>query len=75
MITMAEFEGIEPRDIKEVRRQPDWKRWEEVMEDEMQGLKANDIWEVIKKPKAANIVRSKWVYWIKKNAASQIEKY
>ena len=75
VIAMSDFEGIEPRDIKEARKRPDWERWKEAMEEEMRRLKANDTWEVINKPKAANVVGSKWVYRIKKNAAGQIDKY
>jgi hypothetical protein len=75
MIAMADAEGIEPRDIREARRRPDWKRWEEAMEDEMQRLEKNHTWDLVERPKGANVVGSKWVYRIKKNAAGQIEKY
>ena len=74
-IAMSEIEGMEPRDIREARKRPYWKKWEEVMVDEMQRLKANETWDLVEKPKGANIVGSKWVYHIKKNSAGQIEKY
>jgi hypothetical protein len=75
VIAISEVEGIEPRDIREARKRPDWKRWEEAMIDEMERLKANETWDLVEKPKGANVVGSKWVYRIKKNAAGQVEKY
>lgn len=74
-ITTSEIEGIEPRDIREARKRPDWTKWEEAMIDEMTRLKANETWELVEKPRGANVIGSKWVYRIKKNAAGQVEKY
>ena len=42
---------------------------------ELENLKANNIWELIEQPTNANIVKTKWVLCIKKNAAGEIEKY
>jgi Reverse transcriptase (RNA-dependent DNA polymerase) len=72
---MTEAEGLELCDIHEARKRPDWPKWEEVMIDELGWLKHAETWEPIEKPKGVNIVRSKWVYRVKKNSAGEIDKY
>jgi hypothetical protein len=48
---MTEAEGLEPRDIHEAQKRPDWPKWEEVMIDELGQLKHAETWEPIEKPK------------------------
>ena len=42
---------------------------------ELQSLEEAKTWDVVECPDGANIVGCKWVFKIKKNAASEIEKY
>lgn len=42
---------------------------------ELQSLEANKTWSIVERPKDVNVVSSKWVLRIKKNAAGEIEKY
>jgi Reverse transcriptase (RNA-dependent DNA polymerase) len=72
---MTEAEGLEPHDIHEARKRPDWPKWEEVMIDELGQLKHAETWEPIEKPKEVNVIGSKWVYRVKKNSAGEIDKY
>jgi Reverse transcriptase (RNA-dependent DNA polymerase)/Integrase core domain/GAG-pre-integrase domain/Zinc knuckle len=75
IITMSEIEGIEPRTMKEAKRRSDWEKWWEAMEDEIQRLEKNKTWELVEKPKGANVIGSKWVYRIKKKEDGKIDKY
>jgi Reverse transcriptase (RNA-dependent DNA polymerase) len=72
---MTEAEGLEPCDIHEARKRPDWPKWEEAMIDELGRLKHAETWEPIEKPKGVNVIGSKWVYQVKKNSAGEIDKY
>lgn len=67
-------EGLEPT-YAEARRRPDWPKWQEAIQKELDSLKANGTWELVERPDNANVVDSKWVFRIKKNAAGEIEKY
>ena len=44
------------------------------MKTELAALEASRTWTLVKKP-LANIVRSHWVYRVKRNAAGKIAKY
>jgi hypothetical protein len=67
-------EGIMPSYV-EARRRPDWPKWEEAIQIELDNLKQSGTYQLVKRPPGANIVGSKWVLRIKKNAAGEIEKY
>lgn len=60
---------------EEAKRLSDWPKWQEDIPAELQSLEANKTWSVVERPKDTNVVSSKWVLRIKKNAASEIEKY
>lgn len=74
-VATADAEGLEPRTLAEAKRRPDWPRWEEAIQEELGRLDKAGTWELVEKPEDANIVGSKWVFKIKKNAAGDIEKY
>jgi Reverse transcriptase (RNA-dependent DNA polymerase) len=75
MATVTEAsEGIMPS-YKEAKKHPDWPKWQEAIKVELQNLKMNSTWELVERPSEGNVVDSKWVFRIKKNAAGEIEKY
>ena len=67
-------EGIMPS-FDEAKRRPDWPKWQMAISEELDNLEQNGTWELVKCPKDTNVVNSKWVLQIKKNAAGEIEKY
>ena len=67
-------EGIMPS-FDEAKRRPDWSKWQKAIAEELNNLKQNGTWELVEHPKDTNIINSKWVLWIKKNAAGEIKKY
>jgi hypothetical protein len=71
---MAEANALEPT-YKEARNRSDWPQWEAAIEVELENLQAAGTWEVVKRPASTNVVDSKWVFRIKKNADSGIDKY
>ena len=71
---MDSVEYLNPT-YKEARKQSDWPKWQEAIKVELQNLESNETWTVVERPKDANIVSSKWVLRIKKNAAGEVDKY
>jgi hypothetical protein len=75
MVTAVEgAEGLNTS-FEEVRKWADWPRWEAAIQAELKNLKDNGTWTMVERPVGANIVDSHWVLRVKKNAASEVEKY
>jgi Reverse transcriptase (RNA-dependent DNA polymerase) len=67
-------EGSNPS-FDDVRNRADWPLWEEVIRVELKNLKDNGTWTMVERPPGANIVNSRWVLHVKKNAAGEVKKY
>ena len=65
-------EGMEPQSIKEVYERPDRLQWEEAMKEEIGKLVGRGTWKAVPKPEGVNIVGSKWVFRLKKDANGNI---
>ena len=57
-------EALEPQSLKEAQSHPDWKLWEKAIAM----LKAAGTWELVDTPEGVNVVGSKWVFRVKKDA-------
>ena len=68
---IASSEALEPRSLAEAKRQPEWSLWEEAIKEELAALKAAETWELVDAPGGANVVGSKWVFRIKKDAGGK----
>ncbi len=71
---MGESECVEPT-YQEAKRRPDWPKWQEAIRAELESLVANGTWRIVERPSTGNVVDSKWVLRVKKNAAGEIDKY
>ena len=75
MVTAIEgAEGLSPS-FEEVRKRVDWLRWEAAIQVELKNLKDNSTWTMVKRPAGTNVVGSRWVLRVKKNAAGEVKKY
>ena len=75
MMSVVEIaEGLMPT-YEEALKRPDWPKWEDVINKELNSLKASATWELVERPVDGNVVDSKWVLRIKKNSTGGIEKY
>ena len=68
------MEGSMPT-YEEALKRPDWPKWSEAIDKELDGLKGSGTFELVKRPSDTNIVGSKWVLKIKKDSAGEILKY
>jgi len=70
-----EAEGMDPRSLAEAKGRSDWPMWEEAIQKELESLRNANTWTVVEHPSSKNIVGSKWVFHIKKDANGHIAKY
>ena len=62
---MAKAHRLEPRNLVEAKRGPDWPRWQEAMEVECQVLKKFGTWNLEKPPPNTNIIGCHWTFIVK----------
>jgi hypothetical protein len=72
---VSEIEALEPRNLAEAKARPDWPQWKKAIDEELLVLKNAGTWEVVDAPDGINIVGSKWVFRVKKDAAGKIVRY
>lgn len=65
----------EPTSYRQAERSPDWLEWRKAMDEELESLKENEVWDVVPRPANRKIVDSKWVYKIKTDANGNIDRY
>jgi hypothetical protein len=68
-------EPVTPNSFDEAVQGKESRRWKLAIEDQLRSLEANHTWEVVDKPKDANLISTKWVFKIKMLPNGQINKY
>jgi transposase InsO family protein len=64
-----------PTSYDEAISGPQKRQWETAINEELQSLASNDVWQLVDAPKGANIVSCKWVFKIKRLPNGQIDRY
>lgn len=72
---MSEAEGLEPRSLAEAKRGADWLFWEKAIFEELKTLADAGTWELVDLPAGANLVGSKWVFRVKKDAGGHVVRF
>lgn len=54
-------------DFKDVVNSPEWYHWQSAMNDEMESLKENDVYELVSLPTDKKAIGVKWIFTKKKN--------
>jgi hypothetical protein len=62
----------EPQTFEEAK---DNQSWIKSMEDEIQSLEANKTWILVKRPADQKVLKTKWVYKVKRNLQGEIQRY
>ena len=65
----------EPRNVIEALSGPDKENWTKAMEEEMESMRSNQVWELVDLPKGRKAIRNKWVLKIKCKVDGTIDKY
>jgi hypothetical protein len=68
-------EALEPRNLVEAKRRPDWPLWEQAIREELDTLHAAGTWTLEHTPPGANVIGSKWVFKAKKDDSGKIVRY
>ena len=71
----AAFESGVPQTYGEAMESADPALWQQAMDAEMKSLQDNDTWSLVGRAPNINVVGSRWVYTIKRNADGSINKY
>jgi Reverse transcriptase (RNA-dependent DNA polymerase)/gag-polypeptide of LTR copia-type/Integrase core domain/GAG-pre-integrase domain/Zinc knuckle len=72
VLEMSEAEGLDPSSLADAMRRPDWLDWEKAIHEELTVLQDAKTWVLVDPPPGANIVSSKWVFRVKKDADGNI---
>ena len=71
----ADAEVLEPCTLADAKHRPDWPLWEKAIEEELATLKAAGTWRLEEALPGANIIGSKWVFKVKKDATGNVVCY
>ena len=71
----SDVEALEPRNLTEAKRRPDWPLWEQAIQEELNTLRTAGTWTLEHAPPGANIIGSKWVFKAKKDASGKVVRY
>jgi hypothetical protein len=72
---VAGTDANKPKLFQEAMQNPDANLWCEATVKEMQVHIENGTWELVKLPPGHKVIGSKWVFKVKCNANSSIERY
>ena len=65
----------EPNNVKEALQGPNSDKWMNAMQDELNSMYANKVWDLIDLPPGRKAIGNKWVLKVKTNADGSIERY
>ncbi|KAG3118187.1 hypothetical protein PI124_g3546 [Phytophthora idaei] len=65
----------DPKNYREAMKDPRVEKWKQAIREEVEALEQNDTWELVKKPRDAKLLQTKWVFKLKKHADGSIERY
>jgi len=73
--TVADDQQKEPKTVAEALARLDRDKWLNAMNEEMESLHENDVWDLVELPKDQKVVGSKWVFKLKVGADGEVERY
>ena len=75
VVDAGDIEPLEPKSLAEVKRHPEWPEWEKAIREELKTLEDAGTWELTDPLEGANVVGSKWVFRIKRDASGRVVRY
>ncbi|GFW97755.1 retrovirus-related Pol polyprotein from transposon TNT 1-94 [Trichonephila clavipes] len=64
-----------PNSYFEAENSANWKNGKLAMENELDSLDKHKVWEIVQKPAKSKLIKTKWVYSLKQDAAGKNIKY
>ena len=64
-----------PKNAKEAFDGPDSKHWRPALQEELQSLIDNNVFEVVPNPKGVKPITLKLVFWVKYDANGNVKRY
>jgi hypothetical protein len=65
----------EPASFSEALHSPNRDEWKIAMQEEMNSMDKNNVWELVDLPPRRNTIRNKWVLKVKRKANGSIDRY
>lgn len=65
----------EPKTVAEIQKRKDAHHWQNAMKEEIDALNLNDTWTMVNLPKGANLIKTKWVFKLKRDNDGNIVRY
>ena len=59
--------ALDPTSVDDIGKREDGREWRKAMDEEMESLRKNETWSLVKLPRGRNVVSSKWVFKSKTN--------
>src|SRR5690606_27085974 len=76
LVVIAQLDfSTEPKTLNSTKSRQDWPEWEVVVQEELDSLKENQVWNEVDRPKGRKVVDSMLVFKIKHNADGFIDRY
>ena len=72
---VSEIKASDPQSLEEAMNRPDNSKWVVTIQEELENLQKAGTWKIVERPKERNIVKNKWVFRIKNDAAGKVEHY
>lgn len=64
-----------PKNYEDIKDRAGSAKWKNAIQYEIDSLSKNKIWTLLEKHEGAKVITCKWVFWLKKNADGEIQKY
>ena len=70
---IAPHDDEEPKNVKKALSSPKAKEWIKAMEEKMESMNANQVWDLVDLPPGRRSIGNKWILKIKRKADGSIE--
>lgn len=65
----------EPRTYREAIESPQVSHWSVAMEEEMDSLKKNEVWDLMELPVGKKVIQSRWVFSLKRDSDGAVQRF
>ena len=72
---VASHDSDEPKNVNEALNSPAKEFWIKAMQEEMESMKNNHVWDLVELSSDRKVIGNKWVLRIKRRADGSIERY